>query len=478
MDSLIKATRTRKVIAGVLVLAALLVLAAVLAAWLLIDRDRIAQRLEARLSASSGMEVQIRKPLQLGLLPKPSVTIAGLEVSHQGQAVATVESISVVFATAPLLTGNLQPVDLHIRQPQLTVTRNKDGKFNLYRPDPGQLGTFSLPRLRVTDARLSYHDLATDREWLMEQCDLNLHTLHHGGGAMEEVLATLGAEGGMQCQSISQDRFQLADLSVELQGDQGAFELDPVTAKAFEGALLGRIEADLAAAPLAVHAESRLNGFDFGAFMRMLNPDQGATGKIDLELHLQARGKNWQTLRQSASGKLTMNATELTFAGYDLDEELEDYTETQRFNLIDVGAVFLAGPVGLAVTRGYAFTGMLEGNEGSTTIDQMVSDWAIEDGVASASDVAFRTPKHRLALTGGLDFGKVSFRNLRVAVVDSEGCAVVEQQITGPFHDPEIGKPNVLVAVTGPMLDLVERGVQAITNNDCDPFYTGSMPHP
>ncbi|MGB1952270.1 MAG: AsmA family protein, partial [Marinobacter sp.] len=187
MDSLIKATRTRKVIAGVLVLAALLVLAAVLAAWLLIDRDRIAQRLEARLSASSGMEVQIRKPLQLGLLPKPSVTIAGLEVSHQGQAVATVESISVVFATAPLLTGNLQPVDLHIRQPQLTVTRNKDGKFNLYRPDPGQLGTFSLPRLRVTDARLSYHDLATDREWLMEQCDLNLHTLHHGGGAMEEV---------------------------------------------------------------------------------------------------------------------------------------------------------------------------------------------------------------------------------------------------------------------------------------------------
>ena len=68
--------------------------------------------------------------------------------------------------------------------------------------------------------------------------------------------------------------------------------------------------------------------------------------------------------------------------------------------------------------------------------------------------------------------------NLRVAVVDADGCAVVEQQITGPFHDPEIQKPNVLVAVTGPMLDLVQRGVRAITNRDCDTFYSGSLPHP
>ena len=112
------------------------------------------------------------------------------------------------------------------------------------------------------------------------------------------------------------------------------------------------------------------------------------------------------------------------------------------------------------------------------TIEQMVSEWTVDQGVAQASDVAFRTPRHRLALQGALDFGNVSFENLRVAVVDADGCAVVEQQITGPFHDPEIQKPNVLVAVTGPMLDLVQRGVRAITNRDCDTFYSGSLPHP
>lgn len=474
MASGIKVPRVRKVVTVALVLAALLVLAVALAVWLLVDTDQ----LETRLSDSLGMDVQIGEPLQLDLLRGPGITIADLDVSHQGQTVASAENVSVTFATAPLLTGNLHPVDVHIKQPQLTVERDSSGEFNLYRPEPGEPGKFSLQRLRVTDARLTYHDRATDRKWLIEQCDLNLHTIHHDGGALQQMLETLGGEGGIQCQSLRQDRFQLSDLSVEIRGDKGVFQLDPVSAVAFEGELSGRIDADLSSTPPTLHAENQLAGFDFGAFMGMLNPDQGASGRIDMDLDLKARGSDWQSLRQSAAGKFSMNATGLTFDGYNLDKELEDYTETQHFNLIDVGAVFLAGPVGLAVTRGYAFTGLLEDSEGSTTIDQMVSDWAIEDGVASASDVAFRTPKHRLALTGALDFGNVSFRNLRVAVIDSEGCAVVEQKITGPFNDPEIDKPNVLVAVTGPMLDLVQRGVQAITNSDCEAVYTGSMPHP
>ena len=468
----------RNVVRIVLALVALLILAVALAAWLLIDSDQIRQQLEARLSKSLGMEVQIHRSPRLSLLPGPGVSVEKLEVRHQDRAVATAESLRVGFAITPLLRGTLQPETLHLDQPQLTVEQNRSGELNLARPDPGQLGALSLQQLRVTDARLRYQDRTTETNWQMAQCDVNLHVLRHGGGTVDQVLATLAAEGAMQCQSLSRDRFRLSDLSVELKGDQGAFTLDPLTAVAFDGALSGRIAADFSAGPPTLRIEQRLDGFNFGAFIRLLNPDQQATGKIDLELDLQTAGASLPALRQSASGKLTMSATELTFQGYDLDEQLEDYTETQRFNLIDVGAVFLAGPVGLAVTRGYAFTGLLAGSDGSTTIEQMVSEWAIEAGVARSRDVAFRTPKHRLALSGGLDFGNASFHQLKVAVVDSEGCAVVEQQITGPFHDPKIDKPNVLVAVTGPMLNLVERGVQAVTNNDCAPFYTGALPPP
>ncbi|MGM0768497.1 MAG: AsmA family protein [Pseudomonadota bacterium] len=461
----------------VLVLAALLMAAAVVA-WLLVDAEQIRNRLEAGLGDTLGMDVQIGAPLQFGLLPGPSITIKDLEVSKQGQVVATADSARAGFALSRLLTGKVQPSDLHLRQLELAVERSESGSLNIFESGSGPSDKLMLQRLRVTGARITYLDQATEREWLLEQCHLDLHEIRHGGGALAQLMGSLAAEGEVRCETLGRDRFRVSDVVVGVRGESGAFELEPVRATVLEGKLSGRVEADLSAASPELSLESTLSGFGFGAFMRMLNPDQVAAGKIDLELDLTAQGNTWQALRQSAAGNFTMNSGELTFKGYDLDEELEDYAETQRFNLVDVGAMFLAGPIGLAVTRGYEFTAFLDDSEGSTTIDQMVSEWTIDSGLAQARDVAFRTPQNRLALTGALDFGNVSFENLRVAVIDAEGCAVVEQQITGPFHDPEIDKPNVLVAVTGPMIDLVQRGVQAITDSDCETFYTGSMPHP
>lgn len=461
----------------VLVVTALAV-AAAFVVWWLVATDHIKNRLEEGLTETLGLNVEIGRPLQFGIIQGPSITIADIEMSREGQVVATVESARVGFSASRLVVGDVHPSDLHIEQPELMIERTPSGALNIYKPQPGKLDEFTLQRLRVSDARLAYRDQATEMKWQVEKCNLDLSNIRHDGGALAQVLETFAAGGELQCHAVSQDRFRLSQLSVTLRGENGVFELDPMTAEAFEGKFSGRAEVDLSSQTPAIRLENRLTGFDFGAFMSLLNPEQGAAGKIDLELTLNAKGSSWQELRQNAGGRLNLRSGELSFDGFDLDEELEDYTDTQRFNLIDAGAIFLAGPVGLVVTRGYEFTGLLEGSGGSTTIDQMVSEWTIEDGVAQASDVAFRTPENRLALSGALSFSNYSFKDLRVAVVDSEGCAVVEQQITGPFHEPEIERPNVLVAVTGPMLDLVERGVQAITNEECETFYAGSVEHP
>ncbi|WP_082446183.1 AsmA family protein [Marinobacter lipolyticus] len=471
------ATRIRMAVLVVSVLAALLI-AAVLVAWLIVDTDQVKKRIETRLSDILNLDVQIGQPLHFGLLQGPSVTIAGLELSRHGQVVATAESVSVGLATFSLLTGNVPPIDLHIKRPELMVERTSPGVFNFYEPEPGERDALSLRRLQVSDARITYLDKASEMEWLFEHCDLDLSHLHHDGGMPEQVFETLAIEGDLQCDTLSQGRFKVSELSAKVRGDNGVFELKPMNATAFEGEASGWIEANLSSPTPALRLEYGLAEFDFGAFMGKLNPDQAAAGKVNLELTLNAQGNTWQDLRQSATGMLSLRSGELTIEGYDLDDELEDYTKTQNFNLIDVGAVFIAGPVGLVVTRGYAFTGMLQGSGGSTTIDQMISEWAIEGGVAQARDVAFRTPQNRLALTGSLDFVNYRFQDMQVAVIDSDGCAVVEQRITGPFHEPEIEQPNVLVAVTGPMLDLVKRGVRAITGGDCETFYAGSMPHP
>ena len=459
---------------------AFVAVAAVLLAWWLVDTDQVGERLETGLAEALDMDVHIDHSPRFGLLRGASITLTDLEMSREGQVIARIETVRVHLDLSSLLTGDVRPTELHLHRPEFAIERVSPGVFNIHHPEAEReaLEPLALRQVRVTDARLGYLDRASELEWQFEDCDLDLRDLSHAGGELQQALATLAANGDLQCTSLSQDQFAVTGLSAEFHGDNGWFELDPISATAFEGKLSGRLKADLSSSPPEFSVASSISQFEIGAFMAMLAPDQVTAGTMELDLDLSAQGRTWQDVRNSATGSVNLTSGQLVLEGYDLDEELDDYSDTQRFNLIDVGAVFLAGPIGLVASRGYAFTGMLEGSGGSTQIDQMVSEWTIDSGVAQARDVAFRTLKNRLALSGALDFTDYHFRDLKVAVLDREGCSIVEQRITGPFREPEVEQPNFLVTVAGPLLDLIERGVQAITDEDCEAFYTGSMAHP
>ncbi len=67
----------------------------------------------------------------------------------------------------------------------------------------------------------------------------------------------------------------------------------------------------------------------------------------------------------------------------------------------------------------------------------------------------------------------------RRPVVDAGGCARLEQKIRGPFRKPAVGKkPNALVALAGPALNLLKQAEDLLDGGKCEPFYTGSVPAP
>ena len=103
----------------------------------------------------------------------------------------------------------------------------------------------------------------------------------------------------------------------------------------------------------------------------------------------------------SAGGEANLRGDNLRLAIGDLDQKLSRYEASQSFNLVDVGAFFFAGPLGLVLTRGYDLARTFQGAEGTTTIPTLVSEWQIEHGVAQAKDVAMATLQNRIALKGG-----------------------------------------------------------------------------
>ena len=145
---------------------------------------------------------------------------------------------------------------------------------------------------------------------------------------------------------------------------------------------------------------------------------------------------------------------------------------------VDAGAFFFAGPIGLAVTKGYNFGSIFQGSGGSSSIGELFSDWKVERGVAQAGDVAMATKKNRVALKGSIDFANDQFDDVTIALIDAHGRVRVKQKIHGPFQKPVVEKPSVLLSLAGPTLNLLRQAGDLVTGGTGEVFYAGSVPAP
>jgi AsmA protein len=210
-------------------------------------------------------------------------------------------------------------------------------------------------------------------------------------------------------------------------------------------------------------------------FLEPLKPKQAVTGLMDFFVKLSLQGKTRKALQQTAVGEASLRGANLTLVGRDLDRELARYDSTQNFNLVDAGALFFAGPMGLALTKGYDFANLFRGQAGSSPIRMLVSEWRVEHGVAEAKDVAMATNENRLALHGSLDFVNQRYAHVTVAIVDAQGCTLVRQKIRGPFRKPVVEKPNIIRTIAGPAVKLLTRTKEIFTGRRCELFYSGSV---
>ncbi|MEX0963290.1 MAG: hypothetical protein WDZ52_04495 [Pseudohongiellaceae bacterium] len=92
--------------------------------------------------------------------------------------------------------------------------------------------------------------------------------------------------------------------------------------------------------------------------------------------------------------------------------------------------------------------------------------------------MALATPRRRIALTGNLDFVQNSFEDIKLVLLNPDGCMLVEQQIGGSSQHSGISPPNIFYTLLGPVVNLLERGQQFLTGRDCEVVYTGTVAAP
>jgi AsmA protein len=445
----------------------------------LVDANAYKPRLQAAASEALGMEVSIVGRLGIGFFPGMLLTMDDVHVHNRGNEIVVAEKVRLGLELLPLLRNEFRIANISLIHPRLTIELGADGRYNFEKPQAAgaTLPAVALPKISLSGGTLFYADKQSGETWDAGDCSLDLrHLLLAGGGT--DIRKGISFTAELHCGKIRSGDYTVSDLKLSANAKNGVFDLKSVTLGIFGGQGSGSMRADYSGANPLYRVRFALAQFRIEELLKTRSQEKIADGPMDFSMDLSMQGKTAQQMRQSGTGVVSLRGENLTLAGHDLDLEFTRFQSSQNFNLVDVGAYFFAGPVGLAVTKGYNFANVLKGSGGTSAIRTFVSHWKVERGVMHAQDVAMATSGHRMALLGGLDIPNARFVDVTLALIDAKGCAEVRQKISGPFVKPVVEQPNMLKSLAGPAIKLLKRGRDLLPGGECDVIYSGSVAAP
>ena len=232
---------------------------------------------------------------------------------------------------------------------------------------------------------------------------------------------------------------------------------------------------DLSDSVSSYRVQFKISDYDIAVLMGKFGFKKIIEGEMNLDFWATSKGEDIEQLIANLNGKVLANAQNLVFYGVDLDFILDKVQRLQSFNLVDVSAYFIAGPLAPLVTKGYDAASVITTSLGDKSrVSHFVSNWSVKNGMASADDVALITTKNRIAAKGIINLVENEYNDLTIAVLNRNGCAVISQTINGPLIHPDYGKLDAI----GPIRGTLESLFNLLTGKDCKPFYSGSLPHP
>lgn len=355
----------------------------------------------------------------------------------------------------------------------LNIERDADGRYNFEGAEPGDkpARAFRLGRLSANDVMVRYVDRQSGRTVDAGTCRLDLRDIAFAGGPAADARRRFALHGDLACATLKTAGQTVSDLHASLVADGGVYTLDPLRLRLFGAQGNGSVRADFTADLPAIRMAVALPQFNLADALLLKPGQQPPEGRADFAAALTMQGRDAIALKRSLQGKVSLRGSGIVLHGVDLDETFDRFEDSQNFNLVDVGAVLLAGPIGLAVTKGHDFASILGGLKGRSDIRTLVSDWSISHGVLKADDVAIATLRHRVAMQGRLNLVDERFDGVTVALLDNAGCATVRQAIRGHFSRPVIERPSTLRALAGPVVSLLKK----VVPGKCEPYYVGSV---
>ncbi|MFZ3137970.1 MAG: AsmA family protein [Thermodesulfovibrionales bacterium] len=461
--------------------AAALVLAVVVFT-LTFDINSYRPRIEAAASGATGLDVRINGKMGLSFLPF-GVSAKDIHVANKGGEIISLENLKLGAEFMPLLKKQLKVTSCELVNPAVTIVKDADGKYNFESAEKkstkGQPGAaFSLNDLKLSKGVLVYLDKKTGEKTEFKDFNLSIKDLSvvdTSGKIIKDIAFT----GNMDCKEVRKRDLKIDNVKSPIKAEKGVIYFTLLTMDIFGAKAEGDATADKSEVNAVYKINLKVSKLDFEKLQESFGTKKVIGGKGDLYASLTMKEKGNRNLMSSMDGTFSLRGDNLVIYTMDLDKVLSSYETSQEFNLVDLGAFFIAGPLSTVALKGYRYGDVYNQTRGGQdTITQFISHWEIRAGVADATDCALATHHNRVALKGKLDLVSERYDNVIVALLDDKGCAKFKQRISGSFGSPQVSAVSAVESLAGPIFNLYRKAKRFIQGGKCEVFYNGSVKQP
>jgi uncharacterized protein involved in outer membrane biogenesis len=441
-------------------------------------------RIEAAASTALGMDVRIKGGIGIALFPGFGLTLKDVNMRNRGLEVVTIETMRIGLKLIPLARSEIKIIRVGLVKPVFSIVGSKKERLNLEKPRRTSWEKLlGVKKISISQGSLAYTDETSGEKIEIGDLDLSIRSLSSSGTDSSKLFKNISFTGDIRCKILKIYNFTLMNLVMRAAGEKGILDINPVSMNIFGGTGNGSIHVDVTGPSPHYRVIYTLNRVRIEELLQQYSlkkiPQKTIEGPIDFSADLTAMGKSADEVKRSLNGSLSLNGENLMLYNIDIDALIMKYEQSQNFNLVDVGAFFLAGPFGPVLTKFYNFASLYKESQGGKgIIMKLVSDWKVKNGIAEARDVALASKKQRIALKGGLDLINERFVDVTIAALDKRGCAVYSEKVRGPFRNPQIEKKSIFKSIAGSVSNPLVDAWKFIQGKKCTVFYSGSVAQP
>jgi AsmA protein len=464
-----------------------LVVLAVLVYAARFDLNSWKSEIEAAASTAADMHVTIQGTVERKRWFPLTLVVHGLQFQNREEPVLTLEHVECSsLELIPLLRRRLRMGTCTVDGFAIAIVRGADRHFNFERTTPRPrppAGASSAPpvlfvsRLIVRGGAYTFAERGGPARAAIAGISADLHSFAIGTPP-EGIRRAFTFKGELAWDKLQRDALTLTDMTSNVSAAGGHFQLDDLSLDAFGGKGTGTFAADTSEQTPRFELSVDVPRCRVEHLLEALRTEPVIGGEAALAMHVRAAGRNKDELTQTLSGDVSLSGSNLHTHDLDLDKLIHKFDKTRGFNLIDLAAFFIAGPLGPIATKGVDFGRVYKQlGTGEGTLDRLLTTWRIDDGIAEAKDCALATKKNRVAFAGKIELVHGVYQNAAIAVLDERGCSRYTEKLSGPVGGRQPLAKRTAKALVGPFVGFFQKLDHAF-DTKCDVFYSGSVPQP